>query len=319
MLKQRIITAVVLLAILLPALFWPSPVPFAAVTLVLIAAGAWEWGRLNGWARPARVFGGDRMPGAVRGCPGRRACWSGRCPCSGRSPVRLGCWPGPGCCALAWRAGRTSRRPVRLVGGVLALWLAWLAVVQARVFGINFLLSVLVLVWVADIAAYFAGRAFGLKFTKSKLAPTISPGKSWEGVWGGMAGVLVLAFAWTVATAAWQAGVPSLYTRLAERGWWLLLIAAVFLAAMSVVGDLVESLIKRSAGVKDSSHLLPGHGGVLDRVDALLPTLPLAMMLATLIASMKQRISGPGLHRLRGRQHAGRDRPASGSLRGVRA
>jgi phosphatidate cytidylyltransferase len=156
-------------------------------------------------------------------------------------------------------------------------------VAQARVIGVNFLLSVLVLVWVADIFAYFAGRTFGLKFTRQKLAPTISPGKSWEGVWGGMAGVLALAAAWTAMDAALQAQVPSLYTRLAAPGAWLLVIAALFLAAMSVVGDLVESLIKRSAGVKDSSHLLPGHGGVLDRVDALLPTLPLAMMLATLV------------------------------------
>src|SRR5690606_7251962 len=137
-------------------------------------------------------------------------------------------------------------------------------------------------VWVADIFAYFAGRAFGLKFTRRKLAPAISPGKSWEGVWGGMAGVLVLAVAWTFADAAAGAEVPSLYSRVAALGWWLLVIAAVFMAAMSVIGDLVESLIKRSAGAKDSSQLLPGHGGVLDRVDALLPTLPLAMMLATL-------------------------------------
>jgi phosphatidate cytidylyltransferase len=94
--------------------------------------------------------------------------------------------------------------------------------------------------------------------------------------------VLVLAVAWTLADANLQAGVPSLYARMADQGWWLLLIAAIFLAAMSVVGDLAESLIKRSAGVKDSSNLLPGHGGVLDRVDALLPTLPLAMMLYSL-------------------------------------
>jgi phosphatidate cytidylyltransferase len=97
-----------------------------------------------------------------------------------------------------------------------------------------------------------------------------------------MAGVIVLAVSWVLADAALQARVASLYTRLAERGWWLLLLGVVFLAAMSVVGDLVESLIKRSAGAKDSSGLLPGHGGVLDRVDALLPALPIAMMLAFL-------------------------------------
>jgi len=157
--------------------------------------------------------------------------------------------------------------------------LAWLAMAQARVIGVNFLLSLLLLVWVADIFAYFAGRAFGTRFTRSKLAPAISPGKSWEGVWGGMAGVVLLAGVWVWADAAWQAPVASFYSRLADKGWWLLLLAVLFMAAMSVVGDLVESLIKRSAGVKDSSGLLPGHGGVLDRVDALLPTLPLAMML----------------------------------------
>jgi len=173
-------------------------------------------------------------------------------------------------------------RGIRLVGGLLALWVAWLAAVQARLIGINFLLSILVLVWVADVFAYFAGRAFGLKFTRRKLAPAISPGKSWEGVWGGMAGVVVLALAWVWADASAQATVASLYSRLATRGWWLLLLGVVFMAAMSVVGDLVESLIKRSAGAKDSSRLLPGHGGVLDRVDALLPTLPIAMMLAFL-------------------------------------
>jgi phosphatidate cytidylyltransferase len=175
-------------------------------------------------------------------------------------------------------------KTVRIIVGVLALWVAWLAVAQARFIGINFLLSVLVLVWVADIAAYAAGRAFGLKFTKQKLAPAISPGKSWEGAWGGMVGVLIVGIAWAVADRALGTSDPSIYSRVAKVGWWLLPIAAVFLAAMSIVGDLVESLVKRSAGAKDSSRLLPGHGGVLDRVDALLPTLPLAMFITSVVS-----------------------------------
>ena len=280
MLKQRIITAIVLLAILLPALFWPSPVPFAVVSLILIAAGAWEWGRLNGLAQSGSVV---TALACLALCAGAWAAglldrqlpllwWI-----AGGSWVLLG--------ALLLRGGVAGwpgiPKAVRLVVGVLALWAAWLAVAQARVIGVNFLLSVLVLVWAADIFAYFAGRTFGLKCSKGKLAPAISPGKSWEGVWGGMAGVLILAVAWTLADARLQASVPSLYTQLARQGWWLLAVGAVFLAGMSVVGDLVESLVKRSAGAKDSSKLLPGHGGVLDRVDALLPTLPLAMLLVS--------------------------------------
>lgn len=282
MLKQRIITALILLAILLPALFYPSPEPFAAVVLVLMAGAAWEWGRLNGAGGVGSVAMGAVC---VALCA---ASWVFGLTDRALTPL----WVAAGAfwvLGSAWllRAGVAGwpriPAPLRLVVGVLALWLAWLAVVQARAVGINFLLSVMTLVWMADIAAYFAGRAFGLRFTKNKLAPSISPGKSWEGVWGGVAGVLLLALAWVWADAHWQAPVASFYTRLAQEGWWMLLLGALFMAAMSVVGDLIESLIKRSAGVKDSSNLLPGHGGVLDRVDALLPTLPLAMMLSTLV------------------------------------
>ncbi|NMM15274.1 MAG: phosphatidate cytidylyltransferase [Rhodoferax sp.] len=278
MLKQRVITALVLLLILLPALFYHSPVPFCAISLVLIAAGAWEWARLNGYG-PV----GSLLAGFICVVVCSLTWWLGVLEQSlpvlwllaGAAWVLAGAW------VLHRGVSAWSGHPqvVRLVSGLVALWLAWLAVAQARVIGINFLLSILVLVWVADIFAYFAGKAFGGRFSHGKLAPSISPGKSWEGVWGGMVGVLVLAFVWRWADTAWATTVPSLYSHLGLRGGWLLLIAVVFLAAMSVVGDLFESLVKRSAGVKDSSGLLPGHGGVLDRVDALLPTLPLAMML----------------------------------------
>jgi phosphatidate cytidylyltransferase len=280
MLRQRIITAIVLLAILLPALFWPTPVPFALVTLLLIGAASWEWGRLNGLGFAAAVAVATVC--VLMCAVSWRLGWLGR-PLPLLWTIGGGLWVLAGAWLLRIGVAGWPRipQPVRLTVGVLVLWLAWLAVAQARVIGVNFLLSVLVLVWVADIFAYFAGRAFGLKFTHRKLAPGISPGKSWEGVWGGMAGVLLLAAAWTLLDASQQAQVPSLYTRLAGRGVWLLVLGALFLAAMSVVGDLVESLVKRSAGVKDSSQLLPGHGGVLDRVDALLPTLPLALMLAS--------------------------------------
>ena len=279
MLKQRVITAIVLLAILLPALFYPSPVLFCSVMLVLIAAGGWEWGRLHALSQPA-AFGLAGICVAL--CA---AAWSAGWLMQATPVLWLvvgTAWVLGGAWLVNAGIDGWPRIPmaVRLAGGVLALSLAWLAAAQARVIGINFLLSVLVLVWMADIAAYFAGRAFGTRFIQRRLAERISPKKSWEGVIGGMLGVIVLAFAWRWADGYWQAATPSFYTVVAARGTGLLLVGAVFLAAMSVMGDLVESLIKRSVGVKDSSGLLPGHGGVLDRVDALLPTLPLAMMLA---------------------------------------
>lgn len=283
MLKQRVITALLLLAVLLPALFHSDARAFIALMLVFIAAGGWEWGRLNGLGQGASIaLGGVTLAACV-------ASWALGWHSGPRSVV----WVPAGvawvvCGALLLRAGVPGwpliAAPLRLVGGVLALWLTWLAVVQARLIGINFLLSALVLVWVADIFAYFAGRAFGTRLVARKLAPSISPGKSWEGVMGGMLGVVALALAWVWADAHFGAAVPSLYTLLAGAGWPLLLLVALGLSAMSVVGDLVESLIKRSAGAKDSSGLLPGHGGVLDRVDALLPTLPLALMLYALLS-----------------------------------
>jgi phosphatidate cytidylyltransferase len=281
MLKQRVITALVLLAILLPALFWRTPEPFLVITLLLIAAAGWEWGRMNGSSSTGSVVLGL---GTLAWCVLFWALGLTAQPSPLLWTIVGGIWVLVG--AAMVRAGVEGwprvPRGVRVIGGVLALSLAWLAMAQARVIGVNFLLSILVLVWVADVFAYFAGRAFGGKLTARKLAAAISPKKSWEGVWGGMVGVVVLAIAWTLADQAAQAQVPSLYSRLAAMGWFVLVLASVFLAAMSVVGDLTESLVKRSAGFKDSSQLLPGHGGVLDRVDALLPTLPLAMMLATL-------------------------------------
>ena len=281
MLKQRVITALLLLTGLLTALFYPAPWVFCWLSLGLMAVGAWEWARLNGSGMSASLMAAGL---SVVVCGG--LWWAGVPQHStpllwltvGAVWVLLGAW-------VLW-AGVSDwalyPRWLRLSLGWLALGLAWLALSQARVIGINFLLSTLGLVWVADIGAYFAGRALGGRFCSSKLAPSISPGKSWEGVWGGLLSVVVLALAWHQWDEIRQLNEPSLFTLVGLRGVLYSLIACVFMVAMSVVGDLIESLVKRSAGVKDSSALLPGHGGVLDRVDALLPILPLAMMLYSL-------------------------------------
>jgi len=282
MLKQRVITALILLALLLPALFATNPWPFMGLVGVMIAAGAWEWGRLN------------RMPvwmtwtGALiclLACVGAlQMGWVQRTPpwvwlISGAVWVLLGCWMiqrGVAGWALWPSHGRWA-------GGLVLLALAWVAMVQAHQRGINFLLSVLVLVWAADVFAYFCGKAVGGRWIKKKLAASISPGKSWEGVLGGMLGVLLVALMWVELDRHLGGSDLSLYSLLWAKGVWVALPALWLMSAMSVVGDLVESLVKRSAGMKDSSGLLPGHGGVLDRVDALLPTLPIAMMLVTCI------------------------------------
>ena len=135
-----------------------------------------------------------------------------------------------------------------------------------------YLFSVLALVWVADIGAYFSGKAFG----RRKLAPSISPGKTWEGAIGGWIAVMTLSVGCTLIPELRDTFAVQLQLR---HGWLALLLALSLIVAASVVGDLFESQLKRRAGVKDSSALLPGHGGVLDRIDALIPVLPLALLL----------------------------------------
>jgi phosphatidate cytidylyltransferase len=277
MLKQRIITALMLLAVLLPALAYPTIEPFALLTLLLIVAAGWEWARLNGCrSNQALAWGGGLgLALAVFWAAGGLAvAWR---------PLWLlvgGVWLVLAVVMLRRGVSDWARWPVslRLPGGLFLIFCAWLALVQARLVGLEFLLSVLLLVWVADIAAYFGGRALG----RRKLAPAISPGKSWEGAVSGALGVFGLAVGWLYAGAQGVGDRSSLYALLWAKGPFLAALALLLLVSMSVAGDLVESLIKRSAGVKDSSQLLPGHGGVLDRVDALLPVLPLAMMLATI-------------------------------------
>lgn len=276
MLGQRIVTAVLLLALLVPALLAPSPWPFQALALLLIGAAGWEWGRLNG-ASPAGAWLLGVLTVAL--CLGSwTAGWVTKAPAILWWLVGA-CWVLGGAWAL--RAGVVSwarcAKPLRWAIGLAVLWAAWLAISQARGAGHAFILSVFVLVWVADVAAYFGGRALG----GPKLAPTISPGKTWSGAVCGVAGVLLLVaglWAW-LPVAVFDATV---YAELARRwGLWGGLVLLMGLIAMSVVGDLFESLVKRAAGAKDSSRLLPGHGGVLDRVDALLPVFPLSLCLAS--------------------------------------
>jgi phosphatidate cytidylyltransferase len=275
MLGQRIVTAVVLLALLIPALLSTAVWPFTVLTLVFIVAAAWEWARLNG------LHGMAAYGLAVLACGLCGLTWAlapGVLP--GFWWIVAAAWVTGGAWALRVGAEGWKRSvlPIRSLMGALLLWVAWWALVQARDMGLGFLMSVFVTVWVADIAAYFGGRAIG----GPKLAPHISPGKTWAGALSGVAAVLLLAVGWTHMATSWAGLQGSLFQELVIR-WGLVggTMALVLVVAMSIVGDLFESLVKRAAGAKDSSGLLPGHGGVLDRIDALLPVFPLALALVS--------------------------------------
>ena len=275
MLKQRIITALLLLAVFLPALFHPDPIWLGASGLVLVLAGAWEWGRLNGMSAFAALL----MPLVCMAMC--LLLWFN----ATMMQFHIEFWI---LASIAWvilslfflKNGLSSWKRVpellRNVLGILVLTLTWAALYRAKMKGVPFLLSVLLLVWVADIFAYFTGKKWG----RHKLAPSISPGKSQEGLAGGVIGVFLLASGWVTLQASHPEMNNSLFSLLYSHSPFFMYASVFFLSLMSAAGDLFESLMKRSAGMKDSSQLLPGHGGVLDRLDALLPTLPMAIMLS---------------------------------------
>ena len=258
MLKARVITALLLLGALLLVLFvLPRPAALAVLALVAILA-AREWVPLSGLG----AVGGTLLVILV----------AASCAAVALMPsIMPGLWLASGVFWLLivpfWLqrgASVRGRHAAAFVVGWLLLVPTWAALAALYDRGPWWLLAALAMIWVADIAAYFAGRAFG----RHKLAPAISPGKTWEGVAGAVVGVLLYA---------------EIASRIAlDRDIGLAgALVAVMLVAVSVIGDLFESLAKRQAGVKDSGNTLPGHGGILDRIDSQTSALPmLALALA---------------------------------------
>ena len=268
MLKTRVITALVLVALLLPSLFFLPQVGWALLVAAFIGVAAWEWGALLGWKSTGRIALGVLVAllCALLSWLAPEAIGAGEVYLPSVTWV-LAVYS---VAALFWlvllpvwlnRKWALAGFPGVLIGLVILLP-TWLAMVQLRVLGGGLLLAVFATVWMADIAAYFSGKAFG----KHKLAPSISPGKTWEGAIGAVIGVV--AYGLIVR----QLFMPHL------GSFTLAVVLLVALTAVSIVGDLFESLLKRKVGIKDSSNILPGHGGVLDRIDSLTSTLPVVAL-----------------------------------------
>jgi phosphatidate cytidylyltransferase len=275
MLKTRVITALVLMALLLPSLFYFSQAGWALLMAGVICVAAWEWGALLGWQSGRRIALGV---GAALLCIALsllapNAIGAGEAYAPAQSWVLITyavaavfwCLVMPFWLKYKWALGG----PGGLLAGVVVLLPTWLAMVQLRMLGAGALLGIFAVVWMADIAAYFSGKAFG----KHKLAPTISPGKTWEGAIGAGVGVVLYGL---VVRQLFGLDFMSL-------SLWIA--ALVGVTAVSIVGDLYESLLKRKAGIKDSSNILPGHGGVLDRIDSLTSTLPVVALVWLVFAS----------------------------------
>jgi len=272
MLKQRILTALVLLALLALALTLAAPWGFPLLAALLLIAAIWEWMRLVGLS-PRHSL----LVAAATGVAIMLLLW-GSPLAQGPRNLFLALSAAVWCTLAAFLLVRHRFVPVaeyptsHAALGVLFGLSCWTGIVAAYEQGIVFMLSILALVWTADIAAYFAGRAFG----RHKLAPAISPGKTWEGVAGAVAAVWLLTLISTIVPGLEN----TLYALLGDRLPLLLVLALLaLLTGLSVVGDLFESHLKRQAGVKDSSGFLPGHGGVLDRIDAWLPVIPVAVLM----------------------------------------
>lgn len=270
MLKTRVITAIVLLAILLPVTLWAPIGGFGALIAFVVVFAAWEWARLLKLPGAGPVIYAIVAALALVASTKLGTGVTAPRPLFEASSI-FWIFAGPFVMLRKPTLSQGAWRPFLLLAGVVVFAACWHALVAARMAGVPFVLSLLLVVWLADIGAYFAGKAFG----KHKLAPSISPGKTWEGAIGGGLAVMIVA-ALAVITHAFA---PTLFSALLDHlGTARAFATLTLLVVFSVVGDLFESMLKRQAGVKDSSNLLPGHGGVLDRIDALLPVLPLAML-----------------------------------------
>ena len=252
----RALTAAALLAAFFAALLLLDRAAFAAVVAFIVALGGYEWSRLAGLAKIGAVVYAVSCAALLGAFPGDDV-----------EPVLWGAalfWV----LAVPWwlaQGVNSKSRVWLLAAGLVALVAAGLAMTAMPS---RLLLITLGLVWIADTAAYLAGRAFGSR----KLAPSISPGKTWEGVAGGTVACLIYAIICAMLN-------PDLAARVQGAIWVPYLAGAMLLCAASIVGDLFESALKRQAGVKNSGALLPGHGGVLDRIDSATATLPLALLL----------------------------------------
>jgi len=275
MLKTRVITALVLLAVLLPILFLLPAIYIGIFFLVALLTAAWEWSRLLApdAKRSAYLYALFSLAIILFLLGMQNVSWQ-------FSLLLLAVifwfFIAPFILAKGMNLSLQKLRPFYVLLGLILLPATWFALVFLRELGLVFLLSSMALVWVADIGAYFIGKAFG----KRKLAVQISPGKSVEGAVGG----LVLCYVYALACVFFLPFESTLFGAWAIRfGWIPMFLMVTVLTVFSIFGDLFESQLKRLTGVKDSSHLLPGHGGVLDRVDALIPTMPIAALLAGLV------------------------------------
>lgn len=264
MLKQRVITALVLITGLLVALLWFPQWAWLCLVSIICAIGAWEWGGLTALGKGvSTIF--SFLCGALALGLGFA---SGLAGLDGHGWILV---PNYLLSLALWlvfvpmwlRRGWQISRGMAMVVGIIVLVPTALAMAQLRSVDVVLMLFALALVWVADIAAYFTGRAFG----RRRLAPTVSPGKTWEGAFGALSGVILCGVTGYILLTSQMPGIMTLA--------WLIPVLAGY-TALSIMGDLFESLVKRKAGAKDSGTLLPGHGGVLDRIDSLTSTLPLA-------------------------------------------
>jgi phosphatidate cytidylyltransferase len=271
MLKTRVVTAVVLLALLIAVIYSGSFLIFAAVAMLFFAASIWETFRLFGNKYPligaiawAAVLGFFLTRIDSQGFPESRMVFA---LCAALWLIRFTPSLGLGLPAMAGVGNH-------LLNGIYSISICgcFLAITVLYKQSPLYLFSVMAIVWVADIGAYFTGKAWG----KHKLAPSISPGKSWEGAIGGWIAVLALASLTAFIPALDGTFSAKLYLK---WGWLGFAVIMSLIVAASIVGDLFESQLKRRANMKDSSNLLPGHGGVLDRIDALIPSLPLAALI----------------------------------------